>query len=140
MRASVRTQLDALLGQVRITPVGLITMTSRRQKIPVTVANNLDQAVTVRVRLEPLNAARLKVTQPDPVTIEPQHKTTVEIAVEATISGQFRAEAWLETVGGIRSPTAPGSRSSSTPPPTAPSRSPSPGVPSPCCSSRWAFG
>ncbi len=98
LRASVRTQLDALLSQVRITPVGLITMTSRRQKIPVTVANNLDQAVTVRVRLEPLNAARLSVTQPDPVTIEPQHKTTVEIAVEATISGQFRAEAWLETV------------------------------------------
>lgn len=105
LRASVRTQLDVLLQGVRITPVGLITMTSRRQKIPVTVANNLDQAVTVRVRLQPLNAARLTVTQPDPVvTIEPQHKYTVEIAVEATISGQFRAEAWLETVQDVPQP------------------------------------
>jgi hypothetical protein len=99
LRDDVAQQLTSVMGNVRITPVGLVTLTSRRQKIPITINNSLNQQVTVQLHLRAFNAARLSVVAPPPVTIEANRRVTVEVEVEATTTGRFRAETWLETPG-----------------------------------------
>ena len=95
---SVRTQLNARTNSVFISKPGLITLTSRKQKIPLTVVNELPDPVTLQIRLTAVNAARLKVTPIAPFTVDgkgSRHEVVVE--VEATTGGRFDVEAQLLT-------------------------------------------
>jgi hypothetical protein len=98
IRNSVAAGLQAQLGQVHINNPRLITMTSRKQKIPLTIVNDLPEPVTVGLRLSAVNAPRLKVTPIPPFTIDGKggrHDLVVE--VEATTSGRFEVQAQLLT-------------------------------------------
>jgi hypothetical protein len=95
---SVRAQLNARTGSVFISKPGLITLTSRKQKIPLTVVNELPEPVTLQIRLTAVNAARLKVTPIQPFTVDgkgSRHEVVVE--VEAATGGRFDVEAQLLT-------------------------------------------
>jgi Family of unknown function (DUF6049) len=91
-------QLAAQTAQVYIVKPGLITLTSRKEKIPITVVNNLPDPVTVQIRLTAVNAARLSVGAQLPFTV-PGNATRHEVLVEvqATTGGRFDVEAQLWT-------------------------------------------
>lgn len=103
--AAVGADLTAHANQVRISNPRLITMTSRKQKIPITVINNLPDAVTVQLRLSAVNAARLKVTAEPTLTVNGNgNRAEVLIEVEATTSGRFQVQAQLVTTGASAQP------------------------------------
>ena len=95
---AVRKQLTAHTDQVYVSNPRLITMTSQKQKIPLTVVNELPEPVTVQLRLRAVNAARLTVTPIEPFTVNgngSRHEVLIEVA--ATTSGRFQVEAQLMT-------------------------------------------
>jgi hypothetical protein len=95
---AVRAQLQARISKVFISKPGLITLTSRKQKIPLTVVNELPEPVTVQISLRAVNAARLKVTPIEPFTVDgkgSRHEVVVE--VEAVTGGRFEVQAQLTT-------------------------------------------
>ncbi|HEY8729930.1 MAG TPA: DUF6049 family protein [Acidothermaceae bacterium] len=98
IRAAVQSALATQVSRVYIVKPGLITMTSRKQKIPITVVNDLPDPVTVEIRLTAVNAARLTVTPQAPFTVpgnQSRHEVLVE--VEATTGGRFDVNAQLWT-------------------------------------------
>jgi len=98
IRAAVQAQLDAEIANVYIVKPGLITLTSRKQKIPITVVNNLPDPVTIEIRLTAVNAARLTVAPQEPFTVPGnQSRHQVLIEVEATTGGRFDVAAQLWT-------------------------------------------
>ena len=98
IRAAVQAELDAQIAKVYIVKPGLITLTSRKQKIPITVVNNLPDPVTIQIRLTAVNAARLTVSPQQPFTVAGnQSRHEVLIEVEATTGGRFDVSAQLWT-------------------------------------------
>ena len=98
IRGAVQAELDAQIAKVYIVKPGLITLTSRRQKIPITVVNNLPDPVTIQIRLTAMNAARLTVAPQLPFTVAGnQSRHEVLIEVEATTGGRFDVAAQLWT-------------------------------------------
>ena len=98
IRAAVQAELDAQIAKVYIVKPGLITLTSRKQKIPITVVNNLPDPVTVEIRITAVNAARLTVAAQEPFTVPGnQSRHEVLIEVEATTGGRFDVAAQLWT-------------------------------------------
>jgi hypothetical protein len=98
IRAAVQAELDAQIAKVYIVKPGLITLTSRKQKIPITVVNNLPDPVTIQIRITAVNAARLTVAPQEPFTIpgnQARHEVLIE--VEATTGGRFDVAAQLWT-------------------------------------------
>ena len=98
IRAAVQRALATQVSRVYIVKPGLITMTSRKQKIPITIVNDLPDPVTVQIRLTAVNAARLTVTPQAPFTVpgnQSRHEVLVE--VEATTGGRFDVNAQLWT-------------------------------------------
>ena len=94
----MQAELDAHIAKVYIVKPGLITLTSRRQKIPITVVNNLPDPVTIQIRLTAVNAARLTVAPQQPFTVagnQTRHEVLIE--VEATTGGRFDVAAQLWT-------------------------------------------
>jgi hypothetical protein len=95
---AVRAQLQARTSRVFISKPSLITLTSRKQKIPLTVVNELPEPVTVKVDLHAVNAARLTVTPIPAFTVDGKgshHEVVIE--VEATTGGRFEVQAQLTT-------------------------------------------
>lgn len=95
---AVRARLQSRTSKVFISKPGLITLTSRKQKIPLTVVNELPEPVTVQVSLHAVNAARLTVTPIKPFTVDgkgSRHEVVIE--VEATTGGRFEVQAQLTT-------------------------------------------
>jgi hypothetical protein len=85
-------------AQVYVINPHLVTLTSRKQRIPLTVVNNLDEPVTVQLQLVSANPKRLKSPTVPPFTIDGKggrHDIVVE--VEAPTSGQFEVRAQLLT-------------------------------------------
>jgi hypothetical protein len=98
IRAAVQAELDSQTAKVYIVKPGLITLTSRKQKIPITVVNNFPDPVTVQIRLTAVNAARLVVSAQQPFTVPGnQSRHEVLIEVEATTGGRFQVSAQLWT-------------------------------------------
>jgi hypothetical protein len=98
IRQDVQTYLDLETARVYIIKPGLITLTSRKQKIPITVVNNLPDPVTVQIRVSAVNSARLTVTQQEPFTVPGnQSRREVLVEVEATTGGRFDVTAQLWT-------------------------------------------
>jgi hypothetical protein len=98
IRAAVQGELALKTAKVYISNPRLITLTSRKQKIPITVVNTLPEPVTVQIQLSAVNAARLKVTALGPFTVDgngSRHEVLVE--VEATTGGRFQVYAQLLT-------------------------------------------
>jgi cell division septation protein DedD len=98
IRQDVQTFLDLQTARVYIIKPGLITLTSRKQKIPITVVNNLPDPVTVQIRVSAVNSARLTVTPQEPFTVPGnQSRREVLVEVEATTGGRFDVTAQLWT-------------------------------------------
>lgn len=92
--------LDHTLGRVHIVTTGTVTLSSDSGRFPLTVANDLDVPVTVRLALAPYSPARLQTSTPDTIEIAPGAKTTVDVSAQATANGTYLVNARLQTPAG----------------------------------------
>ncbi len=76
---SVRVGLTEQTSQVYALSSGTITLSGEEGLVPVTIANDLDRAVTVGVQLRGVPAARLISEPMYGITIEPGKKVSVEL-------------------------------------------------------------
>ncbi len=97
---AVVRHLDTLTRSVHIVGSGPVTLAARSGKIPVTIVNDLDQEVTVRLGAQPFPPVRLSVTPPEPVTLQPHSQTTVDLSAQATANGSAQLVVRLLTLDG----------------------------------------
>jgi hypothetical protein len=88
------------LARVTVLAPEAVTLSSRSGVFPLTVANDLDEPVTVRVDLEPANPDRLSVADTGPLRVEPGEKAAVDIRADAVANGRVPVTVQLTTVDG----------------------------------------
>jgi hypothetical protein len=67
----------------------------------VTVRNQLDQAVVVRLALTSADPLRLRVDGPaDPIRVEPDETVSIDVELDAVTSGRLSFDAQLQTPRG----------------------------------------
>jgi Family of unknown function (DUF6049) len=98
--ASVVARLTSLQSQVHLLPNGPVTLAARSGRIPVTVVNDSDLQVTVRVGMQAVPAVRMTLSQPAAVVLEPHSSTTLDVAADATTNGSVQVVARLLTPEG----------------------------------------
>lgn len=76
---SIGQQLREQINLVRVLSTGTVTLSGDTGKVPVTIANDLDRAITVGVTLVGTPSARLSADAVTDISIEPGKKTSVEI-------------------------------------------------------------
>ncbi len=102
--SDVETGIYSRLTKVHIADPGLITLTSRKQRIPITVVNDLPNPVTVTIRLSAQNPTRLKVAPIPPLTVPKNSRQDVLVDVEARTNGRFTVVAQLMTAETVSRP------------------------------------
>ncbi|MFL6239051.1 MAG: DUF6049 family protein, partial [Actinomycetes bacterium] len=101
LREQVASDLSDKLDAVSISSSQrLITLASRRGTIPVTISNNLDQAVVIGLQLSAVSKARLLAPPTDNKTIAAGRKLTVEVKAVVNQAGLFPVKAQLLTPDG----------------------------------------
>ena len=98
--AGVRGALEALEGRVRIVPGG-VTFGGRSGVLPITVVNDLDAEVAVRVELR-ASSGKLEITPSVPIIVAPRSSGQVVFPTEARATGIVYVDAQLVTVTGER--------------------------------------
>lgn len=99
--AALRAELERQRRGVRVIG-GSVTFGAREGPIPVTVANDLDTPVTVRVALTPRLPRLLVKEQPPPVTVQPKRRAQVLVPAEAVVNGPVFLDAQVLTLAGER--------------------------------------
>jgi hypothetical protein len=93
-------QSAALQASVHLVEVGPVTLAARSGRIPVTVANDLTESVTVQLEVVAVPDVRLTVTQPAPVTVRAGERVSVQIPVESNANGSVEVRLRLLTKDG----------------------------------------
>lgn len=99
---AVSGQLSTLTGQVRIPTTGTFTLPGDTGRIPVTVANDLDQDVVVGIRLETDEPARLTAADVEPFEVPAGRKVSLEVEAKVVGSGTLPVRLQLTTPTGRR--------------------------------------
>jgi hypothetical protein len=93
-------RLAGLRSRVRILSRGG-TLSDDRGTFPVTLRNQLDQAVVVRLALTSSDPLRLRVDGPtDPIRVGPDETVSVSVELDAVTSGRLSFDAQLQTPRG----------------------------------------
>ncbi|WP_434581748.1 DUF6049 family protein [Carbonactinospora thermoautotrophica] len=96
---TVRSRLDQLERQVRITTTAPLTLSSKSGQIPITIENRLDQEVKVGVKLD-VQGRRLALESAEPVRIKGNRTVTVRVPARAYANGPVLVTARLTTARG----------------------------------------
>ena len=88
-------------AQVYIVTGSAINMVSRESKVPVSVQNNYDRPVKVRVHAQSANNA-LNVTKFVSITIPANSRKDALIPISVLAGGKFNVKVWLTTFTDIR--------------------------------------
>jgi hypothetical protein len=86
---SVSAVIAKAQAGVHIVPSGPVTLTSRSGQIPITVANTLNQAVTVRLDVAAVPSVRMTLSQPGLITVAAGRRETVEVNAVAAANGRL---------------------------------------------------
>ncbi len=102
-RSAVTGALESLTAAVSVPATRAVTLSSGQGRFPITVTNRLRQRVRVRLLLQPDNALRLDIRQPNPRTVDvaPADSTTVSVRAGARTNGRTRVAATVTTPGGV---------------------------------------
>lgn len=100
--AGLRRGLDSQQDKVRILSRGTVTLSSKSGTIPVTIANDLEQPVTVQLALRARVSSRLHVDNPPPFRVEAKSRETVEVHASAVANGIVIVDAVLTNPRGER--------------------------------------
>lgn len=100
---AVTDRVDDLTTGVTVMP-STVNFLAEHGILQVTVVNNLDVAVhNVKLVLEPQGRPpRLRVTDPEPLSIAPGSRTTVRVSVDAVAAGVVPVSTYLTTATGTR--------------------------------------
>lgn len=79
---TVAAQIQEQKRKVRVLSSGTVTLAGDTGSLPLTIANDLDRPVEVGIRLATENPITLQYSAPDPVRIDAQEKTGIEIPVK----------------------------------------------------------
>jgi hypothetical protein len=93
---------DTVDDGVRLNASGRFVMSARTNQFPITVTNDLSEAIRVRVEVSTTNPQRLTVPATDYITVAPGQSETVNIRPEASGNGLISATAHAVTSGGKR--------------------------------------
>lgn len=93
---------DTVNDGVRLDASGRFVMSARTNQFPITVTNELSEAITVRVEVTTTNPQRLSVPATDFITVAPGQSETVNIRPEASGNGLISGTAHAVTSGGKR--------------------------------------
>ncbi|HEY7853572.1 MAG TPA: DUF6049 family protein [Aquiluna sp.] len=99
--ALVMLPMPASAADVEIIPGSNINLVARDTRIPVTVKNNTDEAVTVVVK-GVATSFRLEVLDSAEVLIPPQSSALAELPVTAIANGPVQIAVWVEEKSGER--------------------------------------
>lgn len=88
-------------GKVVLAASDKFLMSGRVNEFPITVTNNFTRPVVVQIKLTSSNPQRLRVSDPDAITVDPGESRTVNIRPEATSNGIATVTAQLVTVEGV---------------------------------------
>lgn len=100
LRDQVAATLTTERGKVRLLDSGRTTLATQRAPVLVTVVNDLDQDVRVRVRLDALSKARFEPIGGLEVTVAAGQQNTVQMTAVTQSSGTFPVTPALYTPGG----------------------------------------
>lgn len=89
LRDETLTFVESRRNAVRLDDTGPVTFTADTGTIPVTVVNDLDQAVVVQVAVDPEGQARLLSGAGVVQEVAAGRRATVEVRAEVRTSGQF---------------------------------------------------
>ncbi len=92
-------ELEKYSNSVRITK-GRFTLTSKKERLPLTLINDFTNDLTVRFKISSSNS-RILVDQIEPITIAAESKVPFTIPVEVLSSGQSEVIIKLKTSKGI---------------------------------------
>ena len=98
--SSISTSLQDEIGKVYALSQGTITLAGENGLVPVTIANDLDQSVTIGVQLRGDPRARLESNPLYEITIEPGKKVSVELEVTVVGGRTLSAGVQLLTLEG----------------------------------------
>ena len=93
--------MPASAADVEIIPGSNINLVARDTRIPVTVKNNTDEAVTVVVK-GVATSFRLEVLDSAEILIPPQSSALAELPVTAIANGPVQIAVWVEEKSGER--------------------------------------
>ena len=99
--ALVMLPMPASAADVEIVPGSNINLVARDTRIPVTVKNNTDEAVTVVVK-GVATSFRLEVLDSAEVLIPPKSSALAELPVTAIANGPVQIAVWVEEKSGER--------------------------------------
>ena len=88
-------------AQVFIVPGSDINMVSRESKVPVSVQNNYDRAIRIRVHAQTTNAS-LNVQDYVSLTVPANSRKDALVPVTAIASGEFTVKVWVTTFTNLR--------------------------------------
>jgi hypothetical protein len=97
---SVRIGLTDQIAQVRVLSEGTITLSGDSGRVPVTIANDLDRAVTVGVQLRSSPSVRLESAPLSGIRIEPGRLASVELDARVIGSQELGVRVQLLTPDG----------------------------------------
>jgi hypothetical protein len=93
------TRTAGLATAVRVLEGSTVNVLAEQAALPLTVVNELDQAVDVLLALQP-RSPRLRVPDPVPVTLAPGGRQSLTVPVEALANGNVEVLVRLLTPGG----------------------------------------
>ena len=99
---SVTAQLASQTSKVRVATTGTFTLPGDSGRIPVTVANDLDQDVLVGIRLESDEPARLSAPEIAAFEVPAGRKVSLEVEAQVVGSGTLPVRLQLTTPEGRR--------------------------------------
>lgn len=99
---TVSAQLAQQIDQVRVATAGTFTLPGDTGRIPVTVANDLGQDVTVGIRLTSAEPARLMADDIEPFRVPAGRKISREVEAKVVGSGTLPVTMQLTTPDGHR--------------------------------------
>lgn len=88
------------LDEVDVTVPESVTLSSRTGVFPLTVSNDLDEPVMVKLAIQAANPDRLRVDEVDERLVEPGARETVEVRAEAVTNGRVPITVQLVTRSG----------------------------------------
>ncbi|MGA1145483.1 MAG: DUF6049 family protein [Candidatus Nanopelagicales bacterium] len=98
---TVRSQLTGQIDQVNVLSDGTVTFSGEIGRVPITIENSLDRAVTVGVELRASPSIRLESAPLSNITVEPGRKVSVDIEARVVGSNALPVRVQLLTPDGL---------------------------------------
>jgi len=99
---STREQLTEQVDQIRVLSEGTVTFSGDTGRVPVTIENNLDRAVTIGVELRASPSLRLDSEPLNGINIEPGRKVSVDLQARVVGGNTLPVRVQLLTPDGSR--------------------------------------